>query len=40
MYGAQLDPVGFCFFLCANLPVSISDAQMLLEARDAVERLR
>ena len=40
VYGAELDPLGFSFFLSANLPVSCRDAQRLLEAEDAVDRLR
>ena len=40
VFGAELDPVGFSFFLSANLPVSCRDAQKLLEARDVVDRLR
>jgi len=40
VFGAELDPVGFSFFLSANLPVSCRDAQRLLEARDVVDRLR
>jgi len=39
-YGAELDPVGFSFFLAANLPVSNEQLQRLLEVNTMVERLR
>jgi len=40
LYGAELDPVGFSFFLSANLPVSNEQLQSLLAAGDVTERLR
>lgn len=40
LYGAELDPVGFSFFLSANLPVSNEQLQTLLAAGDVTERLR
>lgn len=40
LYGAELDPVGFSYFLAANMPISSEDLQSLLEAQDVVDRLR
>lgn len=37
---ADSDPVGFCFFLCSNLPFQTARLQVLLEATDVVHRLR
>ena len=37
---ADSDAVGFCFFLCANLPFHTARLQELLEATDVVHRLR
>lgn len=39
-YGAELDPVGFSYFLSANLPLPTSTLQQLLGAIDTVDRLR
>lgn len=40
LYGAEVDPVGFSYFLAANLPISNECLQSLLEAQDVVDRLR
>ena len=40
VYGAELDPVGFSYFLAANLPVTTEKLQGLLEAPEVVQRLR
>ena len=40
LYGAELDPVGFSFFLSTNLSVANEDLQRLLEAPDVIDRLR
>lgn len=39
-YEAEVDPVGFSFFLSANIPVESSSIQILLEAECVVQRLR
>eukprot|EP01033_Poteriospumella_lacustris_P000923 gene923-665_t len=39
-YEAERDPVGFSFFLCANMPVESSVVQMMLAAECVVQRLR
>jgi hypothetical protein len=39
-YGAERDPLRFSYFLAANLPVPTAQLQRLLEAQDAVDRLR
>lgn len=39
-YGAELDPIGFSYFLSANLSIANEDIQKLLEAQDVIERLR
>jgi ATP-dependent Lon protease len=38
--GAEIDPVGFSFYLSANLPVQSSDLQSLLAANDVIDRLK
>jgi ATP-dependent Lon protease len=38
--GAEEDPVGFSFYLAANLPNPSSDLQTLLKAEDVIERLK
>jgi Lon protease-like protein len=38
--GAEVDPVGFSFYLSANLPVQSSDLQNLLTANDVIDRLK
>ena len=37
---AELDPVAFSFFLCANMPVSSVILQKLIQCHDVFERLR
>jgi hypothetical protein len=38
--GAERDPVGFSYFLAANLPLPTEQLLQLLQARDVVDRLR
>ena len=40
LYGAELNPIKFSFYLSANLPVTPKDTQALLEALDTFERFR
>lgn len=40
LYGAEVDPVGFSYFLAANMPISNERLQSLVEAQDVIDRLR